>query len=289
MIDIRHKPPYPPKPKPRRTAKAMTIGIGIIRDTGIVVASDAQGTSASQKREVQKIFTFGGSGGAALCIAGAASPGIYVKYAAKRIGASLPSLLDSGKNLSDGIESALADIYEKHIYPYKGPEENRPCFNLLIAVRHPGTGLHLFETVETLAEEIQMPDYGCVGTGSDLAHYIMGTLGRMDWTVEEAKYLAVCAVNAANDYDPNCGKGIALRVVRPDGTVEVMNEQEITNSKSYFADLWDSIGTLLWGMNPSLDDSIVEELLGTLRENLFRFRKKQQALTAALAKLPSAS
>jgi len=267
----------------------MTIGIGIIRDTGIVVASDAQGTSSSQKREVQKIFTFGGTGGAAMCITGAASPGIYVKYAAKRIGAILPPLLDSGKDPLDGIERALADIYEKHIYPYKGPEDSRPCFDLLIAVRHPSTGLRLFETVATLAEEIQMPDYGCVGTGSDLAHYIMGTLGREDWTVEEAKYLAICAVNAANDYDPNCGKGIALKVVRPDGTIEGMNVQAIANAKSYFTDLWDSIGTLLWGMNPYLDDSIVEDLLGTLRDSLLRFRKKQQSLIATLAKLPPTS
>jgi 20S proteasome alpha/beta subunit len=267
----------------------MTIGIGIIRDTGIVVASDAQGTSSSQKREVQKIFTFGGANGTAVCITGSASPGIYVKYAAKRIGANLPSALDAGKDLLDSIEGDLAAIYEKHIYPYKGPEENRPCFNLLVAVRHPRIGLRLVETVTALAVEIEAPDYGSVGTGSDLAHYIMGTLGREDWTVEEAKYLAICAVNAANDYDPNCGKGIALKVMRPDGTIEGMNAQAIANAKSYFTDLWDSIGTLLWGMNPHLDDSIVEDLLGTLRDSLLRFRKKQQSLIATLAKLPLTS
>jgi hypothetical protein len=40
MIDIRHKPPYPPKPTPRRKPKAMTMAASFHFDEGVLLCAD---------------------------------------------------------------------------------------------------------------------------------------------------------------------------------------------------------------------------------------------------------
>jgi 20S proteasome alpha/beta subunit len=279
-VDFAKPKPYPPD-KTRGRHRAMTVGIGLIRNDGIVVASDAQYTSSTQKRRGQKIFVVGEPDGVMLCITGAADPGIYVRYVAERLGEGLPASLNSVRALLDHVEKAISGVYKKHIHPYRGPKDDRPRFDLLIAAWDPHIGLHLVETVGTLAEEVQTQDYRSVGTGSDLANYIIDTLGPQGGTVEDAKYLAICAVNAANNFDPNCGKGIALSTMYPDGRVEPMHDQDIANAESYFKDLWDSVGLLLVGMNPGIDTPTVDALLGTFRDGILRFREKHDRLPGA--------
>ena len=56
MIDMYHKPTYPPKPTPRRTPKAMTIAAGFKCRDGVLLCADSQITSDQGKTYQAKIF-----------------------------------------------------------------------------------------------------------------------------------------------------------------------------------------------------------------------------------------
>jgi 20S proteasome alpha/beta subunit len=262
-------------PRVQRRKERMTIGVGFKKADGIVLATDAQYTS-DLKRQGEKIFDLQIGDELKLCITGAANLSVLIKDAARLLGERLPPLLQSANDFLGIIEGVLGSMHKKHVYRYVGTEINRPSFDLLIGAWSAQVGLMLVQTTGTVAE-LLVADYGAVGTGSVLARYVIDTLGQVGDSVDDVKYLALCAVKAAKDYDPNCGKGTQSRVLRVGGQIDLISPGELMDAESYFDGLWSSVGLLLAGLSAkNVADEDIDILTDEFKKGIMQFRDKEK-------------
>jgi hypothetical protein len=106
MIDIRHKPPYPPKPTPRRKPKAVTIAASFQFKGGVTLCAD-------------RLFTHGEA------TVGQAAFASYEKKVWQRRESGF-SIVITGSGTQNTMEHLAGRIVER-LATEQGPMEERFC------------------------------------------------------------------------------------------------------------------------------------------------------------------
>ncbi len=122
----------------------MTIGVGLLCNDGIVLASDTEYTTGVLTTLGPKIFKATQRSDVVVIVAGAGRVP-FMKAAVEKIGKKVSQLPadPSTEDVKDAAEDALLSFYTKHVYPV--PEDIRPEFDLILGV-WASDGLQLYNT-----------------------------------------------------------------------------------------------------------------------------------------------
>lgn len=287
-VDIYRPQPYHPKPTEideiddidyvdlidevdeSREMGEVTIGIGFKCDDGIVLAADTQHSGALKLRG-EKVIQIVCPPGIAACVAGAGRVSL-IRKAVELIGKSISKSGPSGDILAI-VEDALSTIHRKYIYPYSGPEENRPSVQLLVGVWTENDGLRLVDTEQSIPNFVD--DYAVIGSGGNIAEYIIKTSRGYIHSAVDAKYLAAYAVAMAKTYDLFCGGETRIKILSSTGKLETTRSDEIKDAETFFEDLVEANRVTICGLNmEAFEDADLDILVDDYKANLIRFREK---------------
>jgi hypothetical protein len=178
-----HKPERPPDAKRNcRMSKRMTLVIGALCTDGMVFCSDTEeGTAGGGKRDVHKLFSFGGSKWSMLI--GTAGFGPLCDIAIKRIDATVR--LDPDGFFAEHetkLGEVIASLYQQYI-PKTLPEwkQQERQISLVIGINNRQSGLSdmfLYKTAEEILHPVQHK-FECAGVGQEIAYYLMDRI--YDW------------------------------------------------------------------------------------------------------------
>jgi len=255
----------------------MTTGVGFKCDDGLVLASDTQYTGAWKTRG-EKLFEIAYSDAVKVCVVGAGKVSL-IRKAVDIMGKSLPKACDKLDDVQDVVESTLTTIFKKYVDSFAGSDERKGSLELLVGIWSSREGFALLKTEEWAATWVD--DYDVVGSGGDLAEYVIQTLRGYGPSTEDAKYLASYAVKMAKTYDKHTGKETRVKVLHADGRTETVSAEEIRSAEACFEKLFEAIRFLLAGLNIKAfpDDKDVEwlaDFTSVMREFRERERKRRE-------------
>ena len=199
--------------------KTGTTTVGIKCNEGIVLAADMRATAGNLivTRKAEKIHEI--SDNMAVTIAGTVSDAqlliklIKAEIALKRIRTGMLPGVKETSNLLAGM------IYS-----------NIRKFSVIPGVAHfilggvDDTGLYIYDLFPdgsiTLCDEYISSGSGCV-----MAYGVLDTLYNKDMSLDDAKKLAIKAINAALQRDTATGNGLTLFVISKDGVNKIMEKE----------------------------------------------------------------
>jgi len=248
----------------------MTIGVGFKCDDGVVLAADTQHSGALKLRG-EKVFEIAGTPGITVCIAGAGRVSL-IRKAVELIGKDI-SKGGASTDIPGVVERVLATVHQKHIYPYQGIEENRPSLQLLVGVWTKDAPFYLLDTDQTVPNFVE--DYAVIGSGGNIAEYIIKTSRGYINTVADAKYLAAYAVAMAKTYDLFCGGETRIKTLSQEGAIGTASAGDVRDWELFFEDLLDANKMTISGLNiDAFEDHDIDLLVEGYKTNLLKFRDK---------------
>jgi 20S proteasome alpha/beta subunit len=210
-----------PKRRPERKRR-VTICAGMMCTDGIVICADTELTLTTMKASRAKIFiTAEHLQDFRMAIAGA---GDY-DFCKAAIQYTEPTLTSddtpSLENLQSAIGDAVNDVYVNHIYPNK---LNSRDISLLAAMWRKGEGYRLIRTSETAV--LRVDRYEVLGSGGEIAEYILKRMYSEDLTIAQAVALAIYLMAEVKQRGQGCGGETNISVLRADGEMfEVLQDQ----------------------------------------------------------------
>lgn len=179
----------------------MTIAAGILCKDGIVLCADTELASNSLRTNRSKIFAAAESEHVHVAVA---ASGDY-DFASAAVEYTDPLMRDIKPdtkidNVRNAFEDAISDLYQNHIW--KNPTLQRD-FSLLVAVWSREEGFALFKTVETVI--LRVTDFDVLGTGGDLADYILKKSYRDNITVSQAVAFSAHMLAEVKNHGQGCG------------------------------------------------------------------------------------
>ncbi len=204
------------------TLKTGTTTIGILCKDGVLFAADRRATAGNYivDRRARKVLPVTDT--SCLTIAGTVSDAqllvklLKAELRLKRIrNGGGESTIKEGANLLAGM--VYANIRKMSMIPgiahflFGGTDEE---------------GFHLYDVFPdgSLSE---VTEYISSGSGSVIAYGVLETLYKPDLTIEEAKTVAIKAVNAALKHDSASGDGIEIVAVTKEG-LKLLEKKEVT-------------------------------------------------------------
>ncbi|HEY0875587.1 MAG TPA: hypothetical protein VGD94_19070 [Vicinamibacterales bacterium] len=200
----------------------MTLVAGIVCADGLVLCSDTELTGNTQKGNRAKIFTIGHCHEDCLIAIGVAGDYDFGKAAIQYMGPvfgepEAPSL----ENMRSALSDAVTDVYTNHIYPNK---LNQRDIYLMAAMWRQGEGVSLIKTSETAL--IHVERYEAIGTGGELAEYILKRMYADDMRLDQAVALAIHVLREVKERGQGVGGETHISVISNDGRLfEVLPEQ----------------------------------------------------------------
>ena len=239
----------------------MTIGIGILANDGIVIASDTQESGSSLlKGEKTKMLSFSsfnlgtpelGSMAGACVISGAGDSGYVRALTEKMGGAFLDNKEGRSEEIKNKLEEILARFYKEHVIPFASfPSKDRPDVELLIGF-YRKFHLDLFVTEKTVMTRA-IP-YKAIGIGSVFAELLLGRLWRMS-SAKEAEILAAYIVFMAKESVEYVGKYTQITTIHgakvidsPEGSRLLPPVPPLSHTPWARIDAWERSFRTVWG------------------------------------------
>ena len=211
--------PYRPNYQ-EREGLPLTIALGVLASDGWVLAADRQVTSGNSKWSHGKVSLFagfGGDSGRGYCsTAGAGTPG-YLRQCSRKIS----SLFKHNPEADlDGLQRVFNDWFVefcgKHVIPFAGfPFEQRPGVDMVIAVERRGQA-RLWATDGNAI--VDSEPYVAIGSGASVASPLLDRLYTLPLlTAKQSVMLAGYLIASAKETEINCGKGIDMVYLGPQG------------------------------------------------------------------------
>jgi 20S proteasome alpha/beta subunit len=258
----------------------MTIGVGFKCSDGIVLATDTQYTQGPIKTHGPKLFMSVDLPELAVVMAGAGSVH-FMRRAAEELENAFKSLKPaSTEDVRAAAEKALAEFYQRHIYPMPSERQENAGFQFIIGAWTPH-GLDLYETQD--ATVVSAAEGYCnIGMGQYVTEYALGlTTGPVVLTVDKARLVAAFCVKAAKDYVEYCGgqtKIITLQNIPPH--IKRAYPWEVTESEKYTTDLMTTVKDILQyleiGPDVEFDDTMFTFITGALKDSIDALRAKRK-------------
>jgi len=206
----------------------MTVLVGVPYDSGIIMASDSQGSTTgafavkhlnrSKLRKLNAKVSRGGFG--EIVIAGAGgSP--FISKAAECVKEELDgNWFSSARELADSAEDALLKVYKRHVLDkadklgLKPSQYDTPDLGVMMGIslarKNAGDGAITWKdnalfTISADGIAQREDDYSTMGSGSPYAEYILQRGWRENMPMIMALHLAIYAVEEAKKVDPFCG------------------------------------------------------------------------------------
>lgn len=224
-----HKPKYKRLPEARR----MTIALGIIGQQCIVVAADTQEVYGSGKYPHGKIVSAWRGGPnplGAICISGAGDAAC-INVAGQEIVKKFQGFTGTLDEFEVWLRKYVHEFYGKYVMPFVKHGDDRPEFQLLIAMRHERKSC-LWITERNLMEEVQ--PFTVIGITRASSHALLGQLYQPFPSLNVAAYLAAYVVRQAKLSSSDVGFQTEIRFIFREGT-SIVPEDTIQKWEEVFS------------------------------------------------------
>jgi 20S proteasome alpha/beta subunit len=225
--------------KAKRRPTKMTIIVGVEFESGIVVASDSQGTAdlgvEVKRLDCKKIYSFESTAQNVqnrLIVAGSGTDGFITRAAEIVEQVFSGGKFASCRDIADVIEDAATTLYKRYVIdrlyklgldlkslPYlNGGDDDGLDLGLLAAV-HCGLSKDKKPTLYTITGDGQAQKeehYGTMGCGAVFAEYLLQRMWQEKMTEEMALNTAIYVVEETKRVEPNCGGPIQVAVLSAD-------------------------------------------------------------------------
>jgi len=172
-------------------------------------------------------------------------------------------------------ENVLAEIYATHID--KVPVDQRTGIELILAIWTRADGPCLFANERDALYET---DRCFIGTGSDIATFVMDLLSPRVLDLEQAKYVVAHAVNMAKQYSQWVGGNTYVRTITEAGLDSRVFKQEIKHAEEAFDNMFQWMRELIRCMDfdgISSEESL-DLCLKKIKDEVILFRTSQRDL-----------
>jgi 20S proteasome alpha/beta subunit len=270
MRIVAAKPPRYFTQKPRRLPerkRVVTIAAGFRFAGGIVLFADSEeATGDSVKVSVQKIEVVDKKF-SKLLFAGAGSADM-VNRAIEEITAQIGPRY-THQAIREVIERTVSTLYGAYVYPTPG--DDKPYFELLVAY-HTAKGSDFVKISRSAT--VRPAHYDVIGLGLLHAAHMMDRSFRPNMGQVEALMLAVYVLQQTKRYVPYCGGPSQICILRPDGAVEWISEQQVRAFEN-FADRFDRAmrNPFLCCLDPDVSDADYQRMFEQLRSSVFTYRR----------------
>lgn len=246
--------PFPkplfPKPRPQRlpVRKRVTIVIGMLNQDGLVMAADAEESTAHLKRKVQKLLPYKNKHQSSLVVGGA-GPAYLVETITQNLWDDFADAsLSNIRKTQNKIHKRIHAFYQKHVMSWPSREERDDYdFSLLLgvsAMSPAGRGTHYLWIAEKGVLRTAIP-HAAIGLGENYAKVIMddhfGT-----YPISGTVLVAIETIRKVKRDTPYCGKetqvwciknGNRFAIPHPDvvAAEELLEEYEILATGRFFA------------------------------------------------------
>jgi len=225
------KPHSQPKSTRLKRPIWMTIAAGFRADGGVVLSADTQETIPDYlKTHASKIAVFQYREEFRLALTGAGGSDMI-----QMIYQELMDKFQEDKKwdypvLESAVRNVVYDAQIKHVLPY--PSNDRPNFQLLIALQVKGKQVRLLKSVDTTVRRVE--DFACVGEVA-LAHYAAGAVQFSEMPVCFARSYAIYMLQLVKAFSPNCGKRTEVTVFYDDWDAELLSQEFIQTEEAHIA------------------------------------------------------
>lgn len=256
----------------------MTIALGVQCSDGILLAADSQYSLGDLKSSGPKIFIGGSRKSFNYAIAGSGDVPL-IKIAFEKIESRLTDDT-TWEKMKEVVGNTVIEIYKKHIAPSNAKFSEYSLLTryidlyLIIAVRMEDGKLGLITTDKTAVFSLGQP--ACVGIGSVLSGLFLNSLFTGTFSVDDAKYLAIYAIQLAKNHVEHCGKTTNILILRKNGAVEIVDRRE-TERVEGFLDRFNAYQrTTLMMLNPDRDDSDLNQYVKSIKDGFKEFIREQR-------------
>jgi hypothetical protein len=196
----------------------MTLALGILCDTGVVLGVDTQISVGGGKIPGPKIQVFWEALPTYNVVSASYGHADSVETARVEIADALEKLKGSQpvvRTIRRSIEEALERVYVRHIDPLPTPEDRAFFdFTLLIAVRM-GRTARLFKT--NRAQVVEQHNRWCMGSGKELADYVFDLFLGSHPTTELAAQIAAYVIGITKQHIEGVGHYTDVHIIESDG------------------------------------------------------------------------
>lgn len=267
MLTMPRKSPRPLYPHKRRLRNRVTIAAGFVCQDGIVLASDTQFTG-SVKFSGSKIWQH--TDGDLRLLLAAAGDSVLMQIACETVIGSL-SARATLADVRKAIESALKTIHEQYVD--NSPDPTYTVELLGAATTRDGHAL-LEHSRFAVGKVDPRRRFSCIGSGGLLGSYLADSLIEVGCSTGTAVLAATHVVQTTKQYDPYCGLGSDIRVMKRDGTIVLESTAEITRLEGFLGRVKATYGPALFGaMDRELASDMrqrrIEALAEVLRSGLW--------------------
>ena len=246
------RPPLPPRPLPPpllpfppldERGQHMTIAAGFVCSDGVVLGADTQVTGQTIKYSSDKVWVLSAPD-ASHCIAMAgAGDSVLIRalrdHLASHDQSGRPQLAEALSRLSaiagprqrpldqlvEGLQRSLQKFYETHIYTYPTWETTHyRQLQFLLAIQIDGEAALFEHSAATLS---WVDTCACIGSGSDIGHYIQATRFTADMDMRDGRRVAAHLLQQVKTYSPDCGGESTILLVPHQGETTFVEPRHI--------------------------------------------------------------
>lgn len=273
-------------PKPRRKLgtlpkkrlsgrrEAVTIAIGFRFDEGALFCADSKHVGGvniyepkvftkEHNAELKSVFAFSGVTNTA-------------KMAVQRCQKALDILQAADwQSVEDRLDRVLTNIQKKYIWP--DPMHNYsggPDFILLFGIWTKTDGLKTCIFSGNGFSEFDT--YYPVGTGADLARYILAPRYRKNPSLDDVFLLASLTLEQIKRNDPNCGGASQCAILKTDGTLTEKQEFDISQAEEFSLEFHEASSQLYLQLAPLNDFRLAKEPILQFADKALSLGEKQE-------------
>lgn len=201
----------------------MTIAAGILCRDGVVLGTESEITTSSMKTTRNKIFRTWAHDSHLRAVMATVGDYDFAKAAMQFTDPVFETEQPpTAANVRSALQDAVSEMYENHVWKNPNPSLHRD-FGLMAALWGKDQGFFLFKTVETAVIRIQ--SYEVMGSGGDLADYILKKHVHEDIPVAEAVGILIYMLSEVKKHGQGCGGETAIAVLEEHRYSEVTQEQ----------------------------------------------------------------
>jgi len=214
---------HPTHPAARPQRKPMTIAIGFAYDSGMLFCADTMITGAIRQNQSKIVHHVSDDGNCSITFAMSAVDLNFPVSAVSKCWEAVRKMDFAVRSLDEVhhlVELSLADFYATHIYEHPDRAPNSIYMQFLVGIWVRGQyGVYLSN--ETVLNPVTR--YQCIGAAAYLTKYLMGEYFKANPganSLQDAVLIVRHAVQAAINYDRDCGGIPEMLIVRANGTID---------------------------------------------------------------------
>jgi len=230
LVDLRHRPPYPRKPKkyPLKRSR-VTIAAGFRCQDALILCADSELNIGDALKTSKNLKLSGYKDVSTAAIMSGAGDWEYLRMAMELVKENLRT--KDSYSFKHALKTSLIEIYENQIAAL--PPDNDIGFQLLSVAREEDGSLHLFKSSQTAVSEGD--DYEFIGTGEPLGNYLAETLCDPLASIRQATIVAAYILRCIKKFVPRCGGRSDIFVLQSDGVMALARSSDIADWDQCFS------------------------------------------------------